>query len=740
MNITKKTNRLFRWIMASLFLIFAPGTLRAQSCIAPPSGMVAWWPGDGNTNDIFGNNAAVLQGGVVFATGKVGQAFSFNGVDGMAKAPFSSALNIQNAITIEAWVNPTIPASGNIQAIAGRYATYQLQINPDGKVLFGLSFDHTLDQQVTSSNPLTANTFTHIVGTYDSSSRAQRLYINGVLDVTRQITSGSIMITLQPTEEPFTIGGYAGVDGLSAFSFLQGLVDEVQVFNRALSDSEIQSIFDAGSAGICNGGGGGNGSGLFVPIVLSAAGLNNSFFTSEMALTNRGTVAATVNYTYTSSIGAGSGTASDILPAGQQRIVSDAINYLRSIGIPIPASGNQGGTLRVSFSGISLSEGSVTVRTATAVANGRAGLAYSGIPISSTLTESSYLCGLRQTATDRSNVAIQNVGTEGDIVLRVTVYSGDPANPFSKDILLITLGPGGFTQISGVLQSNGLSLTNGFVRVSRISGSSPYFAYAVINDQSNSDGSFVPPLLESSLSNHQGQTLPVIVETSAFSSELVATNLSASLTNTYHFSLVSSSISSADNTAHFDITLQPRQQVIIPNLVQYLRDHGIGGIAAPGNSISGALFVTGDISSLFLGARTSTPGGGGRYGLFYVAVPYGLASTTDAWIFGLRQDGQNRSNLALVNTGETNGNPDTFDIDLYNGITGVKVTTVGGIILNSRRWTQIGTILAGKGISQGYAHVTRSSGSNPFIAYGVINDGSQPGDRTGDGAYIPSSP
>ena len=86
------------------------------------------------------------------------------------------------------------------------------------------------------------------------------------------------------------------------------------------------------------------------------------------------------------------------------------------------------------------------------------------------------------------------------------------------------------------------------------------------------------------------------------------------------------------------------------------------------------------------------------------------------------------------------GPPDTFNIELYNGVTGVKVTTLGGITLNSRRWTQIGAILAGNGISQGYVHVVRSSGSNPFIAYGVINDGSQPGDRTGDGAYIPSAP
>jgi Concanavalin A-like lectin/glucanases superfamily len=249
-----------------------------------------------------------LQGGVVFEPGRIGQAFSFNGIDGLAKSPFSSALDIQSAITIEAWVNPSIPASNNIPAISGRYATYQLQINSDGKVLFGLSFDHTLDQQVTSSNPLPANTFTHIVGTYDSSSSLQRLYINGVLDVNRPITSGNRMITLQPTEEPFTIGGVAGVDGLSAFSFLQELVDEVQVFSGALSDSEILSIYSSGSAGICKGGGGADGSGLFVPIVLSASGLNGSFFTSEMALTDRGKVAATVSFTYTAAFGGGSGT------------------------------------------------------------------------------------------------------------------------------------------------------------------------------------------------------------------------------------------------------------------------------------------------------------------------------------------------------------------------------------------------------------------------------------------------
>jgi len=55
---------------------------------------------------------------------------------------------------------------------------------------------------------------------------------------------------------------------------------------------------------------------------------------------------------------------------------------------------------------------------------------------------------------------------------------------------------------------------------------------------------------------------------------------------------------------------------------------------------------------------------------------------------------------------------------------------------------QIGTILAqyAPQVMQGCAHVVRTSGENPFIAYVVINDGGQPGERTGDGAFVSSAP
>jgi hypothetical protein len=485
---------------------------------------------------------------------------------------------------------------------------------------------------------------------------------------------------------------------------------------------------------------------VFVPIILSSSGLKNSFFTSEMTLTNRGKQSTTLNFSYTAAFGNGSGTGSDTLAAGEQQIIPDAIDYLSLRGLPLPTSGNRGGTLTLNFLGLaSPSDGAVSLRTTTAVPKGQAGLAYSGIPVSTALVEPSYLTGLRQDQTNRSNVAIQNVGSsnDGDIILRLTVFSGQGA-ALSQTLPDQSLPPGGWVQFSGILASNGLSLTNGYVRVERISGSAPYYAYGVINDEASSDGSFVPPILESFLAGKTRQTLPVVVEADPFSTELVVTN-SSTTKKTLHCTYVADAIQAPGASAAFPIEINPSQQLIFPEFVQQLRDSAISGIGPRGPSFAGALFVeasSGDLNGISVSGRTSSLGTGGRYGLFYTAVPNGSASTTSAWLYGLQQDAKNRTNLALVNTGEADTNPDVFRIELFDGNTGLKVNTVEGITLNAQRWKQIDSILAqsAPGVTQGYAHIVRTSGANPFIAYAVINDGNKPGDRSGDGAFISSSP
>jgi hypothetical protein len=235
----------------------------------------------------------------------------------------------------------------------------------------------------------------------------------------------------------------------------------------------------------------------------------------------------------------------------------------------------------------------------------------------------------------------------------------------------------------------------------------------------------------------------VIVEASSFSSELVATNFSSS-TKLLRFTYVADNIPTPDSAVRFNLSLAPGQQVVLPNLIQHLRQNGIGGLESANAPFVGALFATvegGDLSGISLGARTSASGGGGRYGLFYVAVPQGIGSTTSVWIYGLQQNDENRTNVALVNTGEADNDAIILRVELFDGTTGTKANTLE-VTVNSKHWTQIGSILAvnAPGVTQGYARVTRIAGLNPFIAYAVINDGAGVGERSGDGAFIASSP
>ena len=474
---------------------------------------------------------------------------------------------------------------------------------------------------------------------------------------------------------------------------------------------------------------------IFVPVLLTSAGRNDAFFTSELTLTNRGTEEATLHYTYTADAGGGSGSGTDTLAPGQQRIQPNAIDYLSGLGIPIPSSGNRIGTLRVEVS--ASSQVSLTTRTTTDVPDGRAGLSYPGIAREEGFQDAVYLCGLRENTQDRSNVAFQHMGSpdEGPITLRTTVFSGEADDARTSVVGEVELQPGGFHQYSGLLGRLGTP-AQGFVKVEKVEGEAPFYAYGVINDNFNSDGSFVFPLTASSLVGTSGQTLPVIIETGNFQSELTLTNFSTS-DKQVDFSFVVDPAEAGSGTATFSLSLKAGEQSILPNLVSWLRQQEVAGIGPAGRPFVRALFATpaeGDMSGIVVGARTGAPDKrGGQYSLFYNGVPYGSASVESAWIYGLQQNAENRSNLALVNTGEIDDSSSTFEITIYDG-SGDRQPRSKSVTLGPRRWTQENGILGS--ISQGYVQVTKTSGNNPFVTYGVINDGGRPGERSGDGAFL----
>jgi hypothetical protein len=204
-----------------------------------PAGLVSWWPGDGNANDIWDSNNGVLLNGATYAAGKVGQAFSFDGADDIVQVASPGAnLNIANTLTLDAWIYPTTSgAFKNIIATDGPSNAYFLALyNLVPTVYFG-GISNPGWYTATGAIPL--NQWSHIAVTYDGSQI--KFYINGVLDTTITGLSGNI----NSLTGPFEIGSRSAYP---EYSFA-GSIDEVDVFNVVLSQAQIQSIYNAGSAG-----------------------------------------------------------------------------------------------------------------------------------------------------------------------------------------------------------------------------------------------------------------------------------------------------------------------------------------------------------------------------------------------------------------------------------------------------------------------------------------------------------
>ena len=122
------------------------------------------------------------------------------------------------------------------------------------------------------------------------------------------------------------------------------------------------------------------------------------------------------------------------------------------------------------------------------------------------------------------------------------------------------------------------------------------------------------------------------------------------------------------------------------------------------------------MSGIVIGARTGSEGGGGQYSVFYNAVPFGEAFSREAWVDGLQQNQENRSNLALVNTGEVDGSASVFHLEIYDGETGLLAETVVTKPIPARRWHQINGILGSYApeTRQGYIRIEKVSGAEPL--------------------------
>jgi hypothetical protein len=220
------------------------------ACVPPPAGLAAWWHGDGDGGDAVAGNDAALMGGAGFAAGRVASAFSLDGVDDYAEAPDAPALN-PASLTLDAWVyvgagsDPvTILDKRGTPAIGATDDGYGMGVTSDGRLSFTIF--GTVD--LFSSAAMSRQVWHHAAATYDAATGDARLYVDGALDTTQNVGANQIAAT----SAPLRIG--AGTDfatGSAVPSQDPVLIDEAELFDRALMDSEIQAIFAAGSGGKC---------------------------------------------------------------------------------------------------------------------------------------------------------------------------------------------------------------------------------------------------------------------------------------------------------------------------------------------------------------------------------------------------------------------------------------------------------------------------------------------------------
>lgn len=220
------------------------GHYDAPSCVPASAGLVSWWPGDGNGNDIAGTNNGTLQNGATFAPGEVGQAFSLSG-GSYVDVPNAASLNLTQAISVQAWIQGS--SFGKLSAVVKKIDASQVNGYAMEMRLGGIAFWVYLAQgswvYAMSTTQLAPNTWYHVVGTYDGTQL--RLYLNGVLEDTNNVSG-----TITASSGDLNIGRDPANPGVD-YRFWNGLIDETQIYNRALTASEVAAIYDAGSAGVC---------------------------------------------------------------------------------------------------------------------------------------------------------------------------------------------------------------------------------------------------------------------------------------------------------------------------------------------------------------------------------------------------------------------------------------------------------------------------------------------------------
>src|SRR3989344_2227598 len=248
------------FVMAALF--YAPDA-NAGIIGKPPSnlGLVGYWSMNENTGTVAGdssgnNNRGILTNDPTWVDGKRGKAINFDGSNDYVNAGSGSSLDNLPAITFSAWIYPRAQGTrlfvtnrGNPESSGWRFA---FDSATAGSMRF--TVDYSTTDLVTRNNSPDANSvaplnkWTHIAVTWNGSATATnvKIYFNGV-GANSYSTANGVGDRVDDNAQNLIIGHNEALTSNGGFN---GLIDEVRVYNRALSAAEIQALYKSGAAKI----------------------------------------------------------------------------------------------------------------------------------------------------------------------------------------------------------------------------------------------------------------------------------------------------------------------------------------------------------------------------------------------------------------------------------------------------------------------------------------------------------
>lgn len=238
----------------TLLLIFTTTLLFSQvPNYVPTNGLVGWWPFTGNANDLSGNGNNGLVNGAILTTDRNGNqssAYEFFG-NNWIQCNNNSMFNVgTGSFTISCW--STKVGTGTFQHLVTRneiltwpnaFSSYILRYEQNGITFFGSGNATSSNGNVSTGSISNLSNWNHIVGVYNSNITTMSVYVNGILISTSQIVSN-------PQNHDNNGQLFFGVEHPtislpSGPNFLTGKLDDIGIWNRALTQQEITNLYNA---------------------------------------------------------------------------------------------------------------------------------------------------------------------------------------------------------------------------------------------------------------------------------------------------------------------------------------------------------------------------------------------------------------------------------------------------------------------------------------------------------------